>query len=418
MSSPVGVRVGMISQWYDPERGSAALSGVIARRLRAEGLSIRVLTGFPNYPEGKIYPGYRQRLLQRETYGGVQIARTPLWANHSTSVVPRLGNYLSFAASASLGALRVLRSSDVSYVFCTPATVGIPALLLRKLCGVPYVLQIQDLWPDSVTASGFLNPGLARLADRVLNAYCDALYRSADHITVISPGMVERIVARGIPRTKVSFISNWADEAVFRPADRNADLAAEIGITAPFNVMYAGNLGEYQELPLLLEAAALLKDHADIGFVIVGGGVVEARLREMAEGLGNVVFIPAQPMDQMGKLMALGDLHYVSLADKPLFRITLPSKLQATMAAGRAIIGALTGDAADAVRAAGAGVVLAERSARALAAAIVDFRENPERVEACAKRARQYYLQHYSEQVSARRLARLLRTAAGKGRRR
>ncbi|MEI6501208.1 MAG: glycosyltransferase, partial [Armatimonadota bacterium] len=180
------MRILFLSQWFDPEPAFKGLC--FARELKRRGHEVQVLTGYPNYPGGRIYDGYRVRLLQREDMDGVPVLRVPLYPSHDRSGLRRFANYASFAASAaSLGPL-VVKPADVAYVYHPPGTIGWPAMVLKALRQIPFVYDIQDLWPDTVTATGMLhNP----LAYRLLDGWLRFVYRQAGHITVLSPGFRE-----------------------------------------------------------------------------------------------------------------------------------------------------------------------------------------------------------------------------------
>jgi len=412
-------RIGMVTQWYDPERGSAAQPGIISRSLLRRGHRVDVVTGFPNYPSGHLYPGYAVRPYLRETIGGVTVHRVPLYPSHDTNPVRRATNYLSFSAAASVTATWVLRDADAVLVHSTPATVAIPAVVLRVLRRKPYVVHVQDLWPQTVVSSGFVDDARAGRMERALHVYCDAVYRRAAAIAVTSPGMAPLIAERGVSEDKIVFVPNWADEASFRPVERDPALAAALGITAAFTVMYAGNFGEFQALDVVVEAADRLHARSDIGFALVGGGVEEARLRRMVaeRGLANVTFVGPQPFERMAGILALGDVQLVTLQDVPLFRTTLPSKLQGVLAAGRPVIAAVTGDAAAVVRESGAGEVVRPGSSEELADAVLALAATPSAdLTARGTSGRAYYAGRFSEQVVGDRLSALLERAAEQGR--
>jgi len=414
------VRIAMISQWYDPEQGSAIMSGTIARALTDRGHEVQVVTGFPNYPDGRLYPGYRIRPYQQEQLQGVTVHRAPLYVSHDLNPRRRATNYLSYAVSASAIAVTRLGKVDATLVHSTPATVAIPALALRALRRTPYVVHVQDLWPQTVTASGFLSDGQHRRVERVLHRFCDAVYRHAASIAVTSPGMADLIAARGVESRKISVIPNWADERHFRPVTPSAEMVNELGPFRPFTVMYAGAMGEVQALDVLIDAATILREHGDIGFLLVGGGVSEQSLKARASHaqLDNVRFIGHQPVERMADVLALGDAQIISLRDLPIFRSTLPSKIQATLAAGRPIIGVLAGDAADLIRDSGAGLATTPGSAVELAEAILKAAAMPaEERRAWGDRGRGYYIDHFSQESGAQALTDLLSLAAegGKG---
>lgn len=405
------MRIAFISQWFDPEKGSAALPGVIARALANRGHEVHVLTGFPNYPDGQLYPGYSLRAYQRETLQGLEVHRAPLWVNHDDRALRRAGNYLTFAAASSVLALSRLPEVDVAWVHSTPATSAVPALALRRRRGTPFVLHIQDLWPDTVTASGFLSTDRASFVEKGLHRFCDATYRQARHVAVTAPSMVERLLERGVPASKVSYVPNWADESAFRPVADRARAKAALGVDGRFTVMYAGNFGEFQSLETLVRAAERLRHRDDIAFVLVGGGVEESRLRQSvaAADLRNVVFVPSQPFERMADVLAAGDVQVISLRDRPLSRMTLPSKLQATLAAGRPLIGAIAGDAARVVGESGAGLCVTPGSDVEMAAAVEQLAAlEPGGLASMGAAARHHYDDTYAERTALDRIESLL----------
>ena len=413
------IRILVVSQWYDPEPGSAAQAGVIARALSRRGAHVEVLTGFPNYPTGELAGGYRVLAYQREVLEGITVHRAPLWPSHSSAAASRALNYLSWAAGASaVGPLKA-PLADAVLVHSTPATAALPALALRATRRIPFVVQVQDLWPQTVTSSDFLTRGHLSLLERPLHAMCDAIYRRASAVAITSPGMAPLIAARGVPEAKIRFAANWADEAVFRPVPRDQALGRKLGLTRPFTFMYAGNFGPYQSLDTVLDAAEHLRHRADIGIALVGDGVQGAWLRDEVRrrGLDGVSFVPPVPFSEMTDVLALGDAHLISLQDLPLFRTTLPSKLQATLAAGRPIVGAVRGDAAEVIRDSSAGLVVTPGDAQALSGAIARLADaGSQRLAAFGEAARGYYLRTFSEETASQVLLDLLHEAAGRTR--
>ncbi len=409
------MRIGFIAQWFAPERGSAAQATSIAEAMVRQGFEVDVLTGFPNYPEGKIYPGYRIRAHQLDRREGMRVHRVPLMPTHRPNVLSRTVNYVSFGTSAAVAAPTCLHEAQAVLVHLTPALPGVAAATLKALRGVPYVLHVQDLWPDTVTSSGFLSPRLRPVVEPPLHLLLDGLYRGASAVAVTSPGMATKVAARGIPEEKIHFAPNWADEGIFRPETADPSLRSQWGLR-PFTIMYAGNLGVFQELGTLLDVAARTKDLPHVGYAIVGGGVKLDSLRDRVqrEGLTNVTFIPAQPFDQMTGVLAQGDLHYIALSDLPLFSLTLPSKVQATLAAGRPILGALRGDAARVINESGAGACCEPGDVAGLERTVRHLSADPEAASLAAAAARNYYEANFSERSSSSVLADLLRAAAAR----
>lgn len=207
------MRIGIFTQWFDPEPGPARLMGVLARELAARGHEVHVLTGFPNYPSGRIQAPYRQRPLMREVIDGVHVTRVPLYTSHDRSSVRRILNYLSFGASSALFGVPGLPQLDVVWVNYSPITLALPMWLQQLLRGTPTVCEVADLWPDTVLVSGLSGAGvLARLGGRTLDAWCKAMYRSSDAVTYISPSVGRILADRGVDRRRLHFIPKPAED--------------------------------------------------------------------------------------------------------------------------------------------------------------------------------------------------------------
>lgn len=361
------MRILILTQWYPPE--PALLLQELAQSLQKRGHQVTVLTGFPNYPTGRLYPGYALRLRLQETLDSVPIVRVPLYPEHSRSGLRRALNYFSFAlSSAFLGPWYVQRP-DVLFVYHPPLTIGIPAYILSRLWRVPFVYQIQDMWPETLSATGMLkNPRLLGWIDRLARW----VYKKAHSILVISPGFRRNLLEKGVPDEKIHVISNWVDPATYYQAEPDPELAQKLGLAGRFNVMYAGNIGEAQGLETVIETARLLRDDPQVQFVLVGDGVALPRLQRLVEqeGLTNVRFLGRYPAHEMPGLYALADALLVHLKDDPLFRITIPSKTLAYLGAGKPILAAVAGDVADLIESVGAGLTCPPENASALAAAV------------------------------------------------
>ena len=362
----MATRILLLTQWFDPEPTFKGM--VFARELVRQGFEVEVVTGFPNYPGGKVYPGYSIKLLQREVIDGVQITRVPLYPNHDQSAIKRVLNYLSFAASSLLYGLFVAKRADVIYAYHPPLTVGITACLIRLFRRIPVVYDIQDMWPDTLRATGMIN------SSRALNAVesvCQWVYRRVDHLVVLSPGFKCLLTQRGVPKSKIEVIYNWADEsALMSPLGQVPE--AFPGADR-FRVVFAGNMGKAQALDAVLDAALILQKRGSrASFVMLGGGVEVNRLKARAYELmlGNVVFLPPVPMSEVGTMLAAADVLLVHLRKDPLFEITIPSKTQAYMAVGKPLLMAVNGDAADLISRAQCGLTAGSENPQALADAV------------------------------------------------
>ena len=354
----------MLTQWFQPEPMFKGLP--FAKELARRGHEVEVLTGFPNYPGGKVYDGYRVKLWQQEEMDGIRVNRVALYPSHDNSSIRRIINYLSFTFSSLIFCLWLVRKPDIIYVY-NLVTLSWTARLLRWVYRCKVVYDVQDLWPESVSSSGMLNDGFVA---RVLSRWSNKAYGKADQLVVLSPGFKNNLRSRGIPAEKINVIYNWCPEFAVTPKLNNKEFALKLGLDNPFNIIFAGTMGVMQGLDTVLDAALLCKQKVPGAcFVFVGGGIEKKRLQKRTEELNlqNVVFVERQPMEQMGKIFSCADVLLVHLVKNKLFEITVPSKTQAYMAAGRPIIMAVQGDAADLVKRAEAGLCCSSDDPSAIA---------------------------------------------------
>ena len=404
------MRILLITQWFQPELIFKGLP--FAKELSKLGHEVEVLTGFPNYPEGKIYKGYKIRLLQRETMDGIPVIRVPLYPSHDKSGFGRFINYVSFALSAAIIGPWAVKKADVAYVYHPPATVGLPAIIFRMLKRTPFVYDIQDLWPDTLIATGMFRN---KLGLWLVDKWCRLIYGKASRIVVLSPGFKQALIERGVPGDKIETIYNWVDDTTVKPTKKDPALAAKLGFSGKFNIVFAGNMGKAQALESVLTAADILqKECYQVQFVFIGGGLEVENLKGKAcdMGLKNVIFLPKQPMSEIGAIMALADVLLVHLKDDPLFRITVPSKIQAYMAIGRPILVGVQGDAADLVVNAGAGFACIPESAESISEGVRRFlKMSQQELETMGENGRKFYQQELSLAVGTKKLAEVLESA-------
>lgn len=404
--SPKKRRVVLLTQWFDPE---PTFKGIIfARELIKRGFDVEVITGFPNYPGGKVYPGYRIRLLQRELLGGVIITRLPLYPNHDQSICKRILNYISFSASVLFYGLFLMNKANVIYVYQPPLTVAIAAILIKAFRRIPVVCDIQDLWPDTLRATGMIKSSLAL---NFIGKVCNWVYRRVNHIVVLSPGFRQKLIERGVPENKIDVIYNWADEDSL--INSEALLPEGFPGDETFKIIFAGNMGKAQALDAVLEAAALLKAaNSHVTFLMIGGGVEVLRLQNKAEmmKLSNVIFFPPIPMTQIGKYLLSADALLVHLKKDPLFSITIPSKTQAYMCVGKPTIMAVDGDASELIRLSNGGVISEPANPEKLTQAVINLANLDRlRLAKMGENAQQYYRKHLSLEVGVSRFSEIFR---------
>ena len=348
----------ILSQYYDPE--PVPKPAELALALRQRGHSVRAITGFPNYPKGELYQGYRLALMRREEIDGIEVRRTFEYPYHGRSVIKRLINFWSFALSAPLASFFMPRA-DVMYVWHPPLSVGVAAWLISILRGIPFVYDVQDIWPESAVVSGMLRDGLLVRAMSVLERFT---YRRAAHILVVTEGARQNLIGKGVPDDKISVMPHWIDESLFEISspERREEMRRHLGWSDQFVVLFAGNLGLMQGLDTVVRAASNLHPREKIRFVFVGDGADRERLRSLSSELGvhdRVQFIDRQPMSEMPAFMAAADLLLVHLKKSELCKWVIPTKTLAYLAAGKPIIMAMEGAAADLVAQAEAGSIVA-----------------------------------------------------------
>lgn len=387
------MKILLLTQWFDPEPTFKGLA--FAKELKRQGHEVQVLTGFPNYPGGKIYDGYKLRLYQREEIEGISILRVALYPNHDSSALKRILNYISFAFMAMLFGIFATKKADVIYAYHPPLTVGVAAVFIKLFRRTPIVYDIQDMWPDTLKATGMLNNNKIL---NIIGLVCKLVYRFVDHIVVLCPGFKKLLIERNVPKEKISVIYNWCDEQGLTQAEP-AKLEYRQFMQNKFNIVFAGNMGKAQALDIILEVAKNLQDFPDIQFVFVGGGTETDRLKQRSinEGIPNAIFIPRMPMAEVGGVLELSNLLLVHLKKDPLFEITVPSKTQAYMAMGKPILMAVAGDAAELVQKAQCGCIAISEDAASIQQAILEIYQLPaSEQQKMGVNARNFYIQELS----------------------
>jgi glycosyltransferase involved in cell wall biosynthesis len=403
------VRVLVLTQYYWPE---AFRINEVVESLQGAGCSVTVLTGQPNYPDGKIYPGYRAWGCGREVHAtGYSIYRVPIVPRGRASAWRLALNYLSFVASASTVGSRLLRRQrfDIIFVYgISPILQAIAAIALKRRTHAALVTWVQDLWPQSLQSAGFVSS--QRLLGWV-GAVVRWIYRRSDLLLVQSQAFVAAVTAMA-GGTPVAYHPN-PGEAAFAEAGPSGP--PKLVLPPGFNVVFAGNLGTVQALDTVLEAAALLLPYEDIHLVLIGAGSRRDWLeREVARrGLSNVRLAGRFAPRDMPGILAQASALLVTLLRSPIMSQTIPSKMQAYLAAGRPAIAAHDGEGARVVTEAGAGVACGAEDAPALAQAVLSLRAAaPETLQRLGAAGRSYYQQHFEPSMLAQKLVQQFRAAA------
>lgn len=396
-----GPRVLVLSQHYWPE--TFRINEVV-ESLREAGCEVSVLTGQPNYPDGAVFPGYRATAWGAEEHpAGYTIYRVPLAPRGRGGARRLVLNYLSFILCGSLLGPWLLRRRriDVIFVYGTsPILQAVVGMVLKRTHRARLVTWVQDLWPQSLEVTGYVRHPRALAA---VAAVVRWIYRHNDLLLVQSAGFGDSVrpMAGGTP---VLVQPNPGERAFDAPVGAGPPA---LQLPPGFNVLFAGNLGHAQALDTVIDAARRLKDHAGIRFVLVGSGARSAWLQEQvqAHGLDNLMLPGRFAPEAMPGLLEQASALLVTLVRSPTMSQTIPSKVQAYLAAGRPVIASLDGEGARVVKDAGAGLTCAAEDGAALAEAVLALSRMDEDARAAmGRRGRAHYDQHFRPDALAAQL--------------
>ncbi len=399
------MRLLVFSQYFWPE--TFGINHLVRALVRA-GLQVTVLTGKPNYPDGKVFAGYTVLGIRSEDHAGAEVVRVPLIPRGSNSSFRLAMNYLSFISSGYLLAPFVLRGKlfDAVFVYApSPLLQALPAIFLAWLKRAPVVVWVQDLWPESLSATGFVR---SRYALSAVEAAVRYIYRHSDLILVQSEAFRAPISRMVKDVGKIHYFPNSVDTSVTpsRPGQSVSDELVS-AIRNCFSVVFTGNLGTAQSVEMIVEVADKLKGHSDIRFFVVGSGSREAWLAEEIRyrSLENVVLTGRLSAAAMPAIFSAASALLVTLRDEPIFAYTIPSKVQAYLAAGRPIIACMNGEGARVVIAAGAGIACDAGDSVALAKAVLAMEAlTPQERAQLGENGKSYFSEHYEPQKLMKQL--------------
>lgn len=396
------MRVLVVTQYFWPE--SFRINDLV-HGLSERGHEVTVLTGWPNYPEGRVYPGYGLFGRHVESVGRVRVWRVPLIPRGGGGGLRLAINYLSFALSASiLGPLLCRGHYDLIFVFePSPVTVGIPARVMKCLKKAPMMFWVQDLWPETLTATGAVrSPRLLALMASLVRW----IYRGCDRVLVQSEAFVEPICRQGVAPKHIHYLPNSA-EGFYRPLDRSSSPGGP-AMPDGFCILFAGSIGAAQSLETLLAAAERLRCHANIHWIVVGEGRLSSWLaREVVQrGLGHCVHLMGRhPPEAMPLWFARADVLLLTLRSDPVFAMTIPAKLQSYLACARPVLAAIDGEGARVLKESGAGLAVPAEDDSALALAALELARMPASERAAmGARGRQFFDNNFERRMLLDRL--------------
>jgi glycosyltransferase involved in cell wall biosynthesis len=360
------LRLLIISQYYWPE--TFRVNDIVAD-LSARGHQVTVLTGVPNYPQGDIFPAFRKNPAAFDTHAGAKIIRIPMLVRGKGTL--RLGlNYLSFVLSGMLVGTWRLRGMDFDAIFVfevSPITVALPAILLRRLKRAPILLWILDLWPETLAAVGAVrSPVILSWVGRLVSF----IYSHCDRLLIQSNAFQANLETFGADPHKTRYFPAWAEPILNGPLEEIPPAEEMAPFEGTFKILFAGNIGEAQDFPAILDAAETLGHRRDIRWILVGDGRaaegVQAEIKR--RGLDESVFMLGRhSVERMPSFFRAAGALLVSLKRNPIFSMTIPGKVQTYLAAGVPILGMLDGEGARVILAAEAGFVSPAGDGKALA---------------------------------------------------
>jgi putative colanic acid biosynthesis glycosyltransferase WcaI len=383
------MRFVILTQYFFPEIGAtqARLDAVCTELVHA-GHQVEVVTAMPHHPTGRIAPSHRGRFYTRETRNGVTIHRVWLYAANGSGL-KRILNYLSFMVT-SLAAIVRAKRPDYLFVDSPPLTLGVSARIASMMWRRPLIFNVADLWPDSARDLGMLGDGTVLRIASLLERW---IYCRAEWVTAVTEGIRTALLERKhVPAKKLLFLPNGVNTRLIRPLPPDEELRKQLGLTRKRVVLYAGNHGYAGALDQLLDAASRIGDHERIHFLLVGDGPQKARLQTRARQLGltNVTFLDPVPLDELPRFISLADCAVVTLRRVNVMRGARPAKALVMMAAGKPVVLAAEGEAAELISRAEAGFVVPPENPPALARAIRSLLSDPAAARAIGLNGRAY----------------------------
>jgi glycosyltransferase involved in cell wall biosynthesis len=410
------MRILFLTDNFPPETNAPATRTYEhSRRWVARKHQVTVITGAPNFPSGKVFGGYENKLLQRETMDGIDVIRVPTYITANEGFLLRMLDYMSFMVSAFIAGL-FLPKHDVIVTTSPQFFTSCAGFVLSKCKRRPFVFELRDLGPDAIVAVGAMRESLPI---RLLKRLEYMLYRKAACIVSVTKSYKSILTANGIMSEKIVVIHNGVDLAAFQDGDRLRHLEAKHGLQGKFVAAYVGTLGLAHGLKTLLDAADRLRDRSDIVLLLIGTGAEESALRDLAahRKLKNVVFVGAVDKATVKDYWRLTDVALVLLRDLPLFRHVLPSKMFEAMGMARPIILGVQGESAELLAASGAGIAVRPEDATALAEAVRTLADNHLQCRAMGLAGRRYVEHNFDRNVLADEMLKTLLSIQGSERR-
>lgn len=374
----------------------------LAFDLVKRGFDVTVLTGIPDYPQGKFFNGYGLFKRRVERVNGVNVVRVALIPRGNGKALRLMLNYASSLVSFMFHALyqAIFHKYDAIFIHNTsPATICLPAILIKKIRKTPIIHWVLDMWPENLVAGGIHSQKVFNMVDVMMKF----IYRNCDHIQISSLGFRKLLVERGVPNEKIEYLPNWSDESIAKPQKVEIKQLPE-----GFKILFAGNMGNAQNLENVLHAARLTKERKDIQWVFLGDG----RKKDWVEGFVSengltetVHLLGRQPVETMSSYFEKADVMLVSLCDEVSFNLTLPAKVQAYMSCSKPILGLINGETQDIISAADCGWGVNANDYQTLAEKVCEISQLPKKTLAkLGDNAFAYYQKNFKKTIVMDRL--------------
>lgn len=390
-----------LTHYFPPEvNAPASRTYEHAKRWVADAqVAVTVVTNHPSHPKGVLFPGYRNRWLTIEKADGITVRRVKTFLAANAGIFRRTLNYLFFMVASIVGSLPVSKP-DIVVATSPQFFCSIAGYLVSLLKRRPFVFELRDIWPDSIVTVGAMK---ANPAIRLLEKLELFLYRRAVLIVVVTDSFRENLVGRGIPAEKIAVVKNGVDLDFFQPRQPSAGLAAKLGTTGKFVVSYIGTIGMAHAVDKIVETAELLRQQQDILFLIVGEGAKKQSVRDLIANkrLTNALLLEGANKQQVRDYYAITDLNLVTLRNKPLFLMVIPSKIFEIMAMGRPILSSINGESRQILEAGEAAEFVEPEDPERMAAAILRLKSDKEKLSRLGKNGRRFVEQNYNRDRSA-----------------
>lgn len=404
------MKILFLSHYFPPEiNAPASRTFEHCREWARAGHKVTVVTCAPNHPRGNVYEGYRNSLYSRETRDGIDIVRLWTFLSANEGFLLRTLNYLSYMFACILAA-PWLPKTDVVVSTSPQFFNGLAGYFLSRAKRAPWVLEIRDLWPESIVAVGAISNELVIKGLRWLEHFA---YRKADCIVPVTDAFAAYMRASGVTPEKIFVIKNGVELGLFKRDTLGDSMRSRLGLEGKTVAAYFGTHGMAHHLETIFEAAQLVKDDPRIFFVLVGDGAERARLLDLKQqmGLSNVLMLDQQPKEAMPELWAMSNVSLVLLRNTDLFKTVIPSKIFEAMGMAKPIILGVLGESKDLVLEAGGGIPIEPENAVELAAAVRRFADNPAEARAIGQMGFDFVCANFDRRVLAGRYIDILRTA-------